>query len=79
MTKRERQVVALLCEGHNNPSIASQMGISLEGAKHHVRNVMGKMCCNNRVEVVIKALTTRHNAQLAAIRNEYCFFDTQSN
>jgi DNA-binding NarL/FixJ family response regulator len=52
---RELQVLALLCEGFTNQEIAQRLNISLNTTKGHVKEVMRKLGCRNRVEAVIKA------------------------
>jgi DNA-binding NarL/FixJ family response regulator len=52
----EWKVLRYLCDGHNNESIANQLGISPETVKAHLVSVFRKLGCNNRVEVVLKVL-----------------------
>jgi RNA polymerase sigma factor (sigma-70 family) len=43
LTPRERQVLALLVEGHQNKVVAARLGISTRTAEHHRASVMAKM------------------------------------
>jgi ATP/maltotriose-dependent transcriptional regulator MalT len=55
LTKRERQVFALLAEGRTNREIAEALFISEVTAKVHVRNVLRKLGVRNRTEAALKA------------------------
>ncbi|GAA4477285.1 hypothetical protein GCM10023190_16660 [Enteractinococcus fodinae] len=59
MTKREREVAALLAEGHSNKTIAKQLVVSESTARFHVSNILRKLQLNSRAEVprVLKHLT----------------------
>ena len=43
LTPREREVLALLAEGHLNKVIAGRLGISTRTAEHHRAHIMAKM------------------------------------
>ncbi len=43
LTPREREVLALLVEGHLNKVIAARLGISTRTAEHHRAHIMAKM------------------------------------
>jgi DNA-binding CsgD family transcriptional regulator/WD40 repeat protein len=49
-TPRQRQVLDLLAARHTNGEIAAALGISLDGAKWHVSEVMTKLGTNSRDE-----------------------------
>ncbi len=49
-TERQREVLALLVKGQTNAQIADYFGISLDGAKWHVREIMGKLGVDSREE-----------------------------
>jgi DNA-binding NarL/FixJ family response regulator len=55
LSARELQVLSLLCEASTNQEIAESLTISLNTTKGHVKEIMRKLNCRNRVEVVIKA------------------------
>jgi DNA-binding CsgD family transcriptional regulator len=48
LTKRQQQVLDLLVRGYSNPQIADALGISLDGAKWHVSEVMAKLGAESR-------------------------------
>lgn len=50
LTERQREVLALVAAGKTNFEIAQELGITLEGAKYHVREVMGKLNVESREE-----------------------------
>ena len=57
LTRRERQVLALLAEGLPNKAIASRLGISDQTVKFYVASICGKLGAANRTDAVRIALT----------------------
>jgi DNA-binding NarL/FixJ family response regulator len=50
LTRREREVLALLAQGADNEGIALRLVISPETARTHVQNVLGKLGVHSRLE-----------------------------
>ncbi len=50
LTPREWEVLALLREGLSDQAIADRLGISLDGAKYHVREILSKLGVSSRQE-----------------------------
>jgi DNA-binding CsgD family transcriptional regulator len=50
LTDRQREVLALVARGHSNSEIASILNISLDGAKWHVSEIIGRLGVENRTE-----------------------------
>jgi len=55
LTAREREVLALLVEGHTNKRIAEQLFISESTAGVHVSNILGKLGVTSRTEAATVA------------------------
>ncbi|MFF7174921.1 response regulator [Streptomyces pseudovenezuelae] len=55
LSERERQVLALVARGLNNPEIADALGLSPLTAKTHVSRIMGRLGARDRTQLVILA------------------------
>jgi len=51
LTRREREVAALLERGFTNPEIAAELVISPGTAKRHVENILSKLGLASRTQV----------------------------
>ncbi len=51
MTKREREVIALLGEGMSNKEIGQKMHVSTYTIKSHIHNIMEKLALHTRLEI----------------------------
>ena len=50
LSRRQREVLELIAAGKTNGEIAGQLGISLDGAKWHVSEILGKLEVDSREE-----------------------------
>jgi DNA-binding NarL/FixJ family response regulator len=50
LTRREREVLALLAEGADNEGIARTLVISPQTARTHIQNILGKLSVHSRLE-----------------------------
>jgi two-component system NarL family response regulator len=56
LTQREMDVLRLLSDGRSNRDIASQLFISENTVKNHVRNILEKLHLRSRMEAVVYAM-----------------------
>jgi len=55
LTRREREILAELCEGATNAEIAGRLFISEKTVDHHVSAVLAKLCVESRHAAALKA------------------------
>jgi two-component system nitrate/nitrite response regulator NarL len=55
LTRREREVLALLCEGASNKVIAGRLRISSGTVKVHISNIFRALQVSNRLQAVLAA------------------------
>jgi DNA-binding NarL/FixJ family response regulator len=56
LTRREREVLALMVEGLNNPQIGERLYISVSTVRTHVSSILSKLSATNRAEAVALAV-----------------------
>jgi DNA-binding NarL/FixJ family response regulator len=56
LTPREREILALVAEGHANRTIAEKLVISERTARTHVSNVLGKLQLSSRTQAALLAI-----------------------
>jgi len=56
LTRRERQVIALIAQGHTNRQIAEALTISEKTAEIHVGNILGKLGFSSRAQAAAYAV-----------------------
>lgn len=58
LTERELEVLKLIVEGCSNAQIAEKLYITVGTVKTHVRNILNKLCADDRTQVAVRALRT---------------------
>lgn len=61
LSKREREIVELVAMGLTSSEIASELHVSHNTVRTHVRNSMGKLEARSRAHLVAKALAEAHH------------------
>jgi DNA-binding CsgD family transcriptional regulator/tetratricopeptide (TPR) repeat protein len=56
LTRREREVLALICDGHTNDEISGRLFISAKTVDHHVSAVLGKLGVGSRKVAATEAV-----------------------
>lgn len=56
LTRREKEVLALMAKGLNNPEIAERIFVSRATVKVHVSNILSKLGVSNRTEAISLAI-----------------------
>lgn len=51
MTKREREIIALIAEGMSNKDIAGDLNLSTYTVKSHIHNIMEKLALHSRLQI----------------------------
>lgn len=69
LTRREREVLAILADGGNNDAIAQALVISPQTARTHIQNVFGKLGVHSRLEAAAFVRANQLAEQLAGARH----------
>ncbi|HEY9846029.1 MAG TPA: response regulator transcription factor [Candidatus Caenarcaniphilales bacterium] len=56
LTERELEVLQLIVEGCSNATIAERLFITVGTVKTHVRNILNKLCADDRTQAAVRAL-----------------------
>ena len=56
LSKRERELLVLLADGHSYKTAAKSLSISLDTVRFHIRNVYEKLHVHSKSEAVLYAL-----------------------
>jgi len=56
LTVRELEILQLIVAGYSNLAIAQRLSISLGTVKTHVRNILNKLCADDRTQAAVLAL-----------------------
>jgi DNA-binding NarL/FixJ family response regulator len=56
LTERELEILELIVHGCSNAEIAERLYITVGTVKTHVRNVLNKLCANDRTQAAVRAL-----------------------
>jgi len=56
LTERELEVLKLIVEGCSNAVIAEKLYITVGTVKTHVRNILNKLCADDRTQAAVRAL-----------------------
>jgi len=55
LTEREREILALIAQGHPNQVIAQRLVLSIKTVQNHVSNIFGKLQVASRAEAIVRA------------------------
>jgi DNA-binding NarL/FixJ family response regulator len=55
LTEREREVLDLIAQGHNNEAIARQLVLSHKTVRNHVSNIFAKLQVADRAQAIVRA------------------------
>lgn len=59
LTRREIEILGLVCEGHSNQEISRRTGIRLQTVKYHLVHIFGKLGVRRRTQAVAVAVHLR--------------------
>ena len=55
LTDREREVLGLIAQGHNNEEIARQLVLSPKTVRNHITNIFSKLQVADRAQAIVRA------------------------
>ena len=70
ISKREHEIVTLLCKGFSNRQIAQQLFISETTVKTHISNILAKLNLHDRMQIVVYYYNKNDAAMTAVSENE---------
>jgi DNA-binding NarL/FixJ family response regulator len=56
LTEREREILRLIAEGHDNTEIAERLFLSTKTVKNHVSSILAKLQMANRIQAAVYAV-----------------------
>lgn len=56
LTERELEILELIVSGYSNAAIADKLYITVGTVKTHVRNILSKLCAEDRTQAAVRAL-----------------------
>jgi len=56
LTQRELEILTLVVSGYTNAKIASECYITVGTVKTHIRNILNKLCVDDRTQAAVRAL-----------------------
>ena len=63
LTRREREIVALLAEGQSNRQIAEQLGLTEQSVKNRLRNIYLKLGVSTRAQAIVRVMELKLTRQ----------------
>jgi DNA-binding NarL/FixJ family response regulator len=55
LTEREREILALIAQGHPNPAIARKLEVSDKTVRNHITSIFSKLQVTSRSEAIVRA------------------------
>lgn len=55
LTRREREILALLAQGYTGPEIADQLTLALSTVKWHIQQLYGNLGANSKRQALARA------------------------
>jgi len=55
LTDREREILGLIAQGHNNAEIAGRLALAPKTVRNHISNIFSKLQVADRAQAIIKA------------------------
>jgi DNA-binding NarL/FixJ family response regulator len=55
LTEREREILALIAQGHSNTEIADRLALSQKTVRNHVSNIFSKLQVADRAQAIVRA------------------------
>jgi DNA-binding CsgD family transcriptional regulator len=55
LTARERDILALIAQGHSNATIAARLFVSPHTVRNHITHIFAKLQVADRAEAIVRA------------------------
>lgn len=63
LSKKEREVVSWICQGKSYKAVASEMQLSVNTVKTHMKHIYKKLKVKSKAELIVKTMTSDSTVQ----------------
>src|SRR5215207_8903141 len=70
LTRREREILGLLAQGHSAPEIAAQLTLALSSVKWYIQQLYGKLGVNSKQRALLRAADLGLRGEISGLANK---------
>lgn len=77
LPRRQCEIILLLAKGYTNDEIARELDISIQTVKNHLYKLFRKFQCDNRTELAVLWLRSKHSRRLREMQGQIDELESQ--